>query len=439
MDENLKKDLYNYSETPPDRVWGNIDAHFKAKGKNRAVLFFFLAVLFISGGLYTYMNIENDKELISEIPTLSNGSRVNSNAEIAKTATKLPESTPSNSENATVETIETKDINKISSTPQVSNSLKTTKEKTQQNQSVNGSKAATAQNFREILDEISIAQTPVMLIHEEAVNNLRLPADNPEEPVFSYEVPKPCPKVSFFAGAAAGTGISHFMRKDKNDPKMMLDYNIQQQPNPVGMTTQFYNAGLSGGISLPKGFFISTGINYMHYSVKNMSRVLMYPFNSGSFLNSSLIPTATGDVEFEPSVEDLSTTALSGGQIQGTIRQNFGFVNVPLKIGKLFGKKRLQISLAAGAAFNFKVLDNAKFITEFNEEREMKPAALKKFNCSIGIEPGIQYRISPNLSLNAGLELNYTLSNLSANNTYQLNNMLLGANLGLRWNSKTCR
>jgi hypothetical protein len=74
-----------------------------------------------------------------------------------------------------------------------------------------------------------------------------------------------------------------------------------------------------------------------------------------------------------------------------------------------------------------------------NEDREIKPAALNKINYSLGIEPGFSYRISTSLSLNAGLEVNYTVSNISSNSSYKLNNLLLGLNLGLRWNSKACR
>ncbi len=439
MDERLKKDLYDYGETPPERVWENIDAHFKAKGKNRAVLFFILAFIAISGGLYTYTIIDNSGEISTEILSQRNGVVSKSSVENLQKTEMVKESHTNHAETDAKSTIE--------SNPKSENSVaanevavrKTLEEKSQNSKLANQNPQVPFISSPEVLSEVSLAPTPVRLIHTDLINDLKSPSENAEEPVFTYETPKPCPKVSFFVGASAGTGISHFMRKELNDPKMMFEYNIQNQPNPVGMTTQFYNAGLSGGILLPKGFFVSTGVNYLHYTVKNTSTVVMYPFNSGSFLNSSLVPTATGDVQFEPTVDDLSNTALSGGQIQGTLRQNIGFLNIPLKIGKLFGKKRLQFSLGAGAAFNFKVLENAKFITDLNEEREIKPAALNKFNYSLGIEPGISYRISSSLSLNTGLEVNYTVSNMSSNSSYKLNNLLLGFNLGLRWNSKTSR
>jgi hypothetical protein len=439
MDERLKKDLYNYSETPPERVWENIDAHFKAKGRNRTALFFILALIAISGGLYTYTIIDNSREISTETLGQRTGAVSKSSVENVQKTEILEENHTNHAETDAASANESHQGSKNTVAPKEIAVRKKFVEQSQNSKLANQNSHKSFISSKESLSEVSLAQTPALLIHTDFINNLRPSAENPEEITFSYETPKPCPKVSFFVGAAAGTGISQFMRKESIDPKMLFDYNIQNQPNPVGMTTHFYNTGLSGGILLPKGFFISTGVSYLHYTVKNMSRVVMYPFNSGSFLNSSLVPTATGDVEFEPTVEDLSNTALSGGQIQGTLKQNYGFLNVPLKIGKFFGKRRLQFSLAAGAAFNFKVLENAKFITDLNEEREIKPAALNKINYSLGIEPGFSYRISTSLSLNAGLEVNYTVSNISSNSSYKLNNLLLGLNLGLRWNSKACR
>lgn len=445
-DDFIREQLSGYREMPPAPVWEGIEKALDAKKKKRRVFFW----LFFAGtgmvGMLLALNLfqsgtnqmaRNTHTGITPFPNLKN--------------TITFEQSNSENLNESTQNQPIKSDGSVHFTPKKENAqaqklkdntLKSKQTALNTNQTVRNNKGLTTATAlaEKPNNESSRIEDQVVTPQYEQFTSM------PNTFAMSLQQTYPMGKFSLsnnqtkdqancqlipFVGIEGGAGALGYHRKNNSTNPS----NAGSNPDSSGSSSRKFGihsfATVYGGFRYKKYLSFSAGIGY-----ENLYSVNPYKANYSAIGLTNDLLTEPGSLPFgmlnvvAPPDFEFSSAPLPIEN--GTVKFSSHYLHAPVMLGFHLPIKNFSFGIQAGPAFHILIAQNARFINENGEERDIILKTPNRFNISLGIEPQLAYRIR-NLELVAAGNFRYRFLNIWQNSEARIMPYNLSGSIGLRY------
>jgi len=442
----MREQLSGYREMPPAPVWEGIEKALDAKKKKRRIFFWlFFAGTGMAGMLLAlnyFHSAENHMALnrhaeIALYPKLKNtiqAARLNSEKPNEQAQSQQTESVKSVSHQSEKQNTQApKFIQKPGKRKQTTvNNIKTSVDV------YASSSAVTAENKQ--TGEVNSAENQMINRQNETfvtipnpfAPNLQQtnPIGNLTSASTSFEVQKDCQLIPFI-GMEGGSGALGYHRKITENNLSNAGLN----PDSSGYSSRRFGihsyATVYAGFRYKKYLSFSAGMGY-----ENLYSVNPYKANYSAIGLTNDLLTEPGSLPFGilnvVAPDDFEFSSAMPPSENGSVKFSSHYLHAPVMLGFHLPIKKFSFGIQAGPAFHILLAQNARFINENGEERDIILKTPNRFNISLGVEPQLAYRIR-NLEIVAAGNFRYRFLNIWKSSEVRIMPYNLSGSIGLRY------
>lgn len=184
--------------------------------------------------------------------------------------------------------------------------------------------------------------------------------------------------------------------------------------------------------------YLQGGLGYESFAFNDPYRFTLGGISSGeppgSAISEANTKTAYGEVLVPVSSLQEESTQDGPGILSGKLRYRMQQLYFPIEIGYRYQYKKFGFSVGGGPGFHVPLGQQAVFVTEAGNRRDVDLRRLSRFNVSLGLETGVEYRPVHKLTLFTGLNLRYQMLNIYPDSPEITRPYSVSLYLGLRMN-----
>ena len=184
--------------------------------------------------------------------------------------------------------------------------------------------------------------------------------------------------------------------------------------------------------------YLQGGLGYESFAFNDPYRFTLGGISSGEPPGSAIAEantkTAYGEVLVPVSSLLEENTQDGPGILSGKLRYRMQQLYFPIEIGYRYQYKKFGFSVGGGPGFHVPLGQQAVFVTEAGNRRDVDLRRLSRFNVSLGLETGVEYRPVHKLTLFTGLNLRYQMLNIYPDSPEITRPYSVSLYLGLRMN-----